>query len=519
MPTEYSVDKEDLDLTPDQGHPFQDPEKDIIDGNIIEECRGYDNCKDVYRVFASLTDDARRQNDVNSAWRTGDVVSFTFFKEVDGVFVTANYSPVTVAFDNEPNAFYTTIEWRDVADQDGYGCFKLVTNSQIAGLPQPFLNWQTYTLEPYLIDGCLNPNVVGTARILSEFNDMNDFLGLDFTGSRILDSVRLNAKVGYFNDNTEIDMVEYIDGTNEKVSIEDFVSYELRLNLSGFCVVEFLRMHLLQANRQWISDYNFDSYSYLTDDVPVVLKEGLEPEFFDGSRNIKGVVKFRDKISKRRTHFQNNRITAEDEAPPHVCPLIPTPTPSATSTMPLRTGQTTSYRTGDDGDLENGRGAAIQTLSSNNPYGNLNRQTDILGTQSYADDIVIDWGCRDYTAGTVLGYYRISRLASSWNDADDTALGFSVGIFTTGWFLPNANEMWNVSSKFEGNTSNLPMNYAPYNISFTGNFWTSTSRAIASSQAHALINNSGYGWNTISKTTTTAHHIYARIFTLTELGL
>lgn len=514
MPTEYSVDKEDLDLTPDQGHPFQDPEKDIIDGNIIEECRGYDNCRDVYRVFASLTDDARRQNDVNSAWRTGDVVSFTLFKEVDGVFVTANYSPVTVAFDNEPNAFYTTIEWRDVADQDGYGCFKLVTNSQIAGLPQPFLNWQTYTLEPYLIDGCLNPNVVGTARILSEFNDMNDFLGLDFTGSRILDSVRLNAKVGYFNDNTEIDMVEYIDGTNEKVSIEDFVSYELRLNLSGFCVVEFLRMHLLQANRQWISDYNFDSYSYLTDDVPVVLKEGLEPEFFDGSRNIKGVVKFRDKISKRRTHFQNNRITAEDEAPPHVCPLIPTPTPSATSTMPLRTGQTTSYRTGDDGDLEEGRGAAILTLSSNNPFGNTSRFTDELGLQTYANDIIIDWEARDYTGTTVLGYYRIDRVALNWDDATDTAAALSIGTFTTGWYLPNIVEMFRIF-KFEGNTANIPMDYAPFNLSYTGKFWSSTTRGIASAQAHDVINNSGYGANVSGKTTAINHHIYARIFTVT----
>ena len=508
MPTEYSVDKEDLDLTHDQGHPFHH-DKDIIDGNIIEECRGYDNCSDVYRVFASLTDDARRQNDVNSAWRTGDVVSFTFFKEVDGVFVTANYSPVTVAFDNEPNAFYTTIEWRDVADQDGYGCFKLVTNSQIAGLPQPFLNWQTYTLEPYLIDGCLNPNVVGTARILSEFNDMNDFLGLDFTGSRILDSVRLNAKVGYFNDNTEIDMVEYIDGTNEKVSIEDFVSYELRLNLSGFCVVEFLRMHLLQANRQWISDYNFDSYSYLTDDVPVVLKEGLEPEFFDGSRNIKGVVKFRDKVSKRRTHFQNNRITAEDEAPPHVCPL---PININDSTLLLKTN-VQSFISGDDGDDQAGRLVDHFTLNFNNPFGNNERYTDTIGGQTYANGLVLDWSQRANN-GDVMMYHNVKQSNLSLSAAISTAKATTLSGFV-GFEVPNLNEAHNISNWFNGSNRALGNPFPTFGQS-APIFHTKTLQNALVNWSYTFTGNGIIGRIAI---TTSAPYFMIRRTTMAELGL
>ena len=523
MPVEYSINKEELVLIPDVGHPFLDTGKEIIDGNIVEENRGYDSCEEVYRVFADLVDDSRRRNDVNSAWRTGDVVSFTFNKLVDGVWTTANYIPLAVLFTNEAYAWYTTIEWRDVLVQDGVGCYRLTTNSQIAGIAQPFIHWQTYTLEPYEIGGNLNPNVIGTSRVLSEFNDVNDFLGLNFTDSRILDSVRLNAKIGYFNDNTEIDMVEYLDGTNEKVKIEDFVSYELRLNLSGFCVIEMLRMHLLQANRQWISDYSYDSYSYLTDDVPVVLKEGLSPEFFDGSRDIKGTVKFRDKISKRRTHFQNNRITAENQAPsnpPAVCPPCP-PFVGSTSTMLMGSGLQTSYRTGDDKDISAGReSGSFFVLDVDNPFANTDRFTDTLGGQTYANDIVLDWAHRDYTATTVLTYYRVERIATSWDDAIDTSLALSVTGFTSGWYLPNMLELNNLIQVSTDATVILyPLSYSPFNFTNNTNYWTSTTRPVATNQAIKFFNNSAYGLSVAGKYLSGYYHFYARHTLLSELGL
>jgi hypothetical protein len=41
-----------------------------------------------------------------------------------------------------------------------------------------------------------------------------------------------------------------------------------------------------------------------------------------------------------------------------------------TSAKLMKTGQTTSYRTGDDGDLEVGRNVDFFTLAENNPFGN-----------------------------------------------------------------------------------------------------------------------------------------------------
>ena len=57
----------------------------------------------------------------------------------------------------------------------------------------------------------------------------------------------------------------------------------------------------------------------------------------------------------------------------------------------LKTGQSVSFRTGDDGDIEAGRATSFLTLASNNPFGNTNRFTDILGGQTYATAVVIDW--------------------------------------------------------------------------------------------------------------------------------
>jgi len=69
-----------------------------------------------------------------------------------------------------------------------------------------------------------------------------------------------------------------------------------------------------------------------------------------------------------------------------------------------KSGQTTSYRNGDDGDIEAGRGSGFFTLTGNNPFGNTNRFTDTAGGTTYANNIAIDWNTFDGT--TVLGIKR-----------------------------------------------------------------------------------------------------------------
>jgi hypothetical protein len=114
--------------------------------------------------------------------------------------------------------------------------------------------------------------------------------------------------------------------------------------------------------------------------------------------------------------------------------------PSRSTAQLMKTGQTTSYRTGDDGDIEAGRATNFTTLAENNPFGNTNRFTDELGSTTYTKNIVIDWST--YDGLNVLGYYRVVNATNiTWNDAIDAAAALSIVGYTSGWRLPNKREM------------------------------------------------------------------------------
>ncbi|QCZ35046.1 hypothetical protein D8Z79_025740 (plasmid) [Escherichia fergusonii] len=138
----------------------------------------------------------------------------------------------------------------------------------------------------------------------------------------------------------------------------------------------------------------------------------------------------------------------------------------------MKTGQTTSYATNDDGDLEAGRATDFFTLSVNNPFGNTNRFTDELGGATYSNDIVIDWSTYDTVAGTVLGYYRTPLSSAIWATQVANCAAVSIGSFTSGWRMVNFREFFNIH-KGEGNPN---VNYSPFNINMGNYQWTSTSR-------------------------------------------
>jgi hypothetical protein len=147
-----------------------------------------------------------------------------------------------------------------------------------------------------------------------------------------------------------------------------------------------------------------------------------------------------------------------------------TPTSTPVGATLMKTGQTTSYRTGDDGDLEAGRATSFTVLASNNPFGNTNRFTDELGTQTYTNNIVIDWST--YNNTNVLGYKRTATYTTSggWNNAIDTCLAISISPFTTGWRLANVKEWNNILNRELAN----PLGYAPF-TSFVQTYSSHTS--------------------------------------------
>ena len=176
----------------------------------------------------------------------------------------------------------------------------------------------------------------------------------------------------------------------------------------------------------------------------------------------------------------------------------------------MKTGQTTSYRTGDDGDLEAGRATSFTVLASNNPFGNTNRFTDELGTQSYVKNIVIDWST--YNGTNVLGYYKVVNASDvAWNTAIDSALSLSIVGFTSGWGLPNKREMENICNY---QLAQL-LGYSPFTLGgFT--IWTSTTYLASTTLAYSMANS----WvNLSSKLGLGGRWIACRTFTVSGTTL
>ena len=179
----------------------------------------------------------------------------------------------------------------------------------------------------------------------------------------------------------------------------------------------------------------------------------------------------------------------------------------------IKTGQTTSYRTGDDGDIEAGRATSFTVLASNNPWGNTNRFTDTAGGQTYANNIRIDWST--YDGSTVLGYYQLSTsLLYTWNQAIDWAVALSTAGFTSGWRIPNINELMNIMNW--GLSANL--NYAPFSIA-TLSHWTSTTNNNDTASALIILSNSTNPLLNYAKILSRNTYFAARTFTVTGTTL
>lgn len=181
----------------------------------------------------------------------------------------------------------------------------------------------------------------------------------------------------------------------------------------------------------------------------------------------------------------------------------------------MKTNKSISARTGDDGDLQKGRDVDFLTLASNNPFGNTNRFTDELGGTTYSNNIVIDWST--YNGTTVLGYVNQDQTSVVWNDAIDNSLAYSVGSYTSGWRLPNINEIWNLYDFGNLNGFNSYFLYRPpvFNLG-QQEYWSST---IGRFTNQCYIAKQNYGEIGITGLTSTKAYFPVRDFTVSGTTL
>jgi len=169
-----------------------------------------------------------------------------------------------------------------------------------------------------------------------------------------------------------------------------------------------------------------------------------------------------------------------------------------------KTGQTVSYRTGDDGDIQAGRDLSFVKLSWNNPFGHNWRITGTTGgyydedTSQYKtaagavtvllgafpDRIAIDW--TQFDGSTVLGYASpvFSGTGNTWNLAVDNALAYTVGAYVSGWRIGNWLEY--VAIMRNGHLSPWSWGYPPFDITSL-TYWTGTTSPIGAAYAMSAV--------------------------------
>jgi hypothetical protein len=266
---------------------------------FTEENRGWKGCCECRMMVLAGGSTDSWKNDITSAWvklsDPSDTVTFTLEKEG----VVTSYTPPVYSFPNEPNAYYTTIPWRDVLASDGQGCYDLKVQYNISGLLGAF-TWGEYYLRPYSVQ-----NALKTARIRVKFNLRQEVEGINFTDANVEDTIRFYGFVGERQPNTEIDNLIYQDRQLKSVVRENLDTWKVTTDPLEDCLMYKLTdLYLLSENEMYISDYNIHNHSYRIQDIPVILQESPEIDYLDiFQRKAKLTALVGLKKANRRTYY------------------------------------------------------------------------------------------------------------------------------------------------------------------------------------------------------------------------
>lgn len=268
-----------------------------IPQDFVEDDRGLQGCCCEQLVLASAGESW--ESDLSSGWiKMSDDPLDTFTFKLTKHGSPANYIPVPVAFPNEPNAYYSTIDWYQVLLQDGVGCYNFVIEFNISGITG-LVNVGNFKLKQYTIQ-----NALGTARIRAVFNGVQQSDGIDFTGADIVSDLRFYGYIGNRQPNMAIDNIIYGNREMKRVIRENLYSYSIETDPLDECIIKpITELYLLSENELYISDYNAHNHSYRYNDLPVIVNKSPEIEYYEFSRKAQLSCEVTDKFKDKRTFY------------------------------------------------------------------------------------------------------------------------------------------------------------------------------------------------------------------------
>jgi len=267
-----------------------------IPQDFTEPNRGLAECCCEFLVLGS--NGSSWENDKTSAWikLSGGLDTHTFKLMKNGIPTT--YTLTSLPLPQEPNGFYCTVNWNDVLMSDGLGCYELQVEFNISGIIGT-IHWGNYKLRPFTTN-----NAKGTARIRAVFNGRQESEGINFSGADVVSDIRFAGFIGKRQPNMETDNIIYGNREMKRVIRENLNTYEIGTDPLQECFIKpMVETWLLSENELYISDYNVGNHSYRYNDLPVIVEESPEIEYYDFSRMAKLTCKVGDKFKNKRTYY------------------------------------------------------------------------------------------------------------------------------------------------------------------------------------------------------------------------
>jgi hypothetical protein len=265
----------------------------------ITEDYGTSECCEPILVLAHLSDVETWKNDKTSAWEKKDfitdIVEFKLYNEDDAL---TTYQPTLNSFQSNIDDVYATIDWQQVLQIDGVGCYRFMVEYTFDGVSGSY-EWGHYNLLPYTPENALN-----SVRIRSVFNQYHRIEDIDFTGENVEDTIRFNGFFGSRQTNMVVDNLIYQGRVENNVQRENLNTYELKTDpLKEWYIKKLVDLHLLSETEIYLSDHNEFNLTYSYKDKPLIVKEAPELDHKEYSRLSSLTCVFSDKVKDQLSRY------------------------------------------------------------------------------------------------------------------------------------------------------------------------------------------------------------------------
>lgn len=265
--------------------------------SLQSEDFGLNECCEPYLVLAGGAENW--QNDKSSAFiklqTNSDTVNFVLKKSDE---TNAIYQPTNQTCANDTLGKYATVNWNEVLTSDGIGCYTIEIAYNIAGTLGTIL-WGEYNLQNYSVS-----RASGTVMFRANFNQYHKIEDIDFTGSNVVDTLRMNGLFGKRDPKTVIDNLIYQDNKiknvlRENVNIYSFESDAIKSNYSS----KLLDLFLLSETDLYITDHNAFNHVGSYKDFNVTIEESPTIEYLEHSKYCKIKCNFVDKVRDKYSKY------------------------------------------------------------------------------------------------------------------------------------------------------------------------------------------------------------------------